>query len=170
MEKVKFYDKFPVWMVPIANLVPILTYIIGAYIIFKFGIVFGLLYLAYCAFVEFNVLRRSCVNCYYYGKRCGFGRGSLCKLFFKKGNPKNFLNKKVSMLDLLPDFLTFIIPIVFGIVSLIIRFNWVILVLILSLLLISFAGNYIVRGFIACKYCKQRQIGCPANKVFNKKK
>jgi len=29
-------------------------------------------------------------------------------------------------------------------------------------------GNYLVRSRIACKYCKQRELGCPAEKLFRK--
>jgi hypothetical protein len=36
--------------------------------------------------------------------------------------------------------------------------------------LLTFIGNGLVRGSLACKYCKQREIGCPAEQLFNKKK
>jgi hypothetical protein len=170
MKKIKTLEKFPIWMILVSNLVSILTYVIGAYIMYKFGVAFLVFYLLYCLFMEYNVLRRSCVNCYYYGKLCGFGKGVICKLFFKIGNKKAFLNKKISMWDLVPDFLVTLIPFAFGVILLFKNFSWIILFLSLSLIFIAFFGNYAVRGFIACRYCKQREIGCPAEKMFNRKK
>jgi hypothetical protein len=34
------------------------------------------------------------------------------------------------------------------------------------LIALSFVGNAVLRGSFACKYCKQREIGCPAEKLF----
>jgi hypothetical protein len=74
------------------------------------------------------------------------------------------------MWDLVPDFLVTLIPFAFGVILLFKNFSWIILFLSLSLIFIAFFGNYAVRGFIACRYCKQREIGCPAEKMFNRKK
>jgi F0F1-type ATP synthase membrane subunit c/vacuolar-type H+-ATPase subunit K len=30
-------------------------------------------------------------------------------------------------------------------------------------------GNGYIRGNLTCKYCKQREIGCPAEQLFSKK-
>ncbi|MFH0832854.1 MAG: hypothetical protein V1900_03995 [Candidatus Aenigmatarchaeota archaeon] len=120
--------------------------------------------------MESNVLRRSCVNCYYYGKLCGFGKGKVCSLFFKKGNPKKFIKDKITWKDIIPDFMVFIFPLIGGIILLVRSFNWILLILIAVLLSLSFAGNAFIRGSFACKYCKQREIGCPAEKLFMKKK
>jgi len=37
------------------------------------------------------------------------------------------------------------------------------------LLVLSFGGNAFIRGSFACNYCKQKEIGCPAEKLFSKK-
>jgi hypothetical protein len=63
-----------------------------------------------------------------------------------------------------------LIPILVGIVLLIIHFNLLILLAVLLLVLLSSIGNSFVRGSLACKYCKQKELGCPADKLFNKKK
>jgi hypothetical protein len=47
-------------------------------------------------------------------------------------------------------------------------FTWTILILVIALLLLGFPGNALVRGQLACKYCKQREIGCPATQLFDK--
>jgi hypothetical protein len=40
-------------------------------------------------------------------------------------------------------------------------------VLLVVLVFLSLAGNAIIRGSFACKYCRQREIGCPAEKLFS---
>jgi hypothetical protein len=168
--KEKCYENYPVGFVAVANLLQMAIYVIGAVIIAKLGGVWLGFYILYILLLEIRLLRHSCVNCYYYGKYCAFGQGKLCSLFFKKGNPKNFLKRNITWKDIVPDFLVSIIPIVVGIVLMIIRFNWYMLILVLLLCLLTSAGNALVRGLIACKYCKQRELGCPAEKLFNKEK
>lgn len=170
LEKVKTYEKFPAWIVVLANLLSLSIYAIGAYIFLGFGILFVVLYLLYCLWMEINVLRRSCVGCYYYDKVCAFGKGKLCPLFFKKGSSKIFIKRKISPIHILPDFSIFIIPLIGGVILSILNFSWTVVGMMVILLIISFAGNAFVRGSFACKYCKQREIGCPAEKMFQKKK
>jgi hypothetical protein len=47
-------------------------------------------------------------------------------------------------------------------------FTWLVVVMLAILVVLSLGGNAVVRGSFACKYCKQRQIGCPAEKLFGK--
>jgi hypothetical protein len=117
--------------------------------------------------LEIRLLRKSCVNCYYYGKRCAFGKGKLCSLFFKKGNKEGFTGD-FTWKDLIPDMLVAIIPLLIGITRLIVGFNWLLLSLIILLFFLVSTGNGFIRGSLACKYCKQREIDCPADKMFNK--
>jgi hypothetical protein len=169
MEKEQCFEKYPVWIVFVSNLLTIAIYVIGALIIYNIGLIWLILYLIFIIFLEYRVIHGHCVNCYYYGKTCSFGKGKIASLFFKKGDNKKFC-KKITWIDILPDFLVSIIPIIVGIVLLIIKFNWLILILIILLAILTFSGNAFVRGNIACKYCKQRELGCPAEQLFNKKK
>lgn len=157
-------------MIFLSNFFQILIYAIGAYIIYQFGILWMFLYLAFVLFLEINLLRKSCVDCYYYGKNCAFGKGKICSLFFKKGNPEKFPYRKITCKDILPNFMVSLIPIISAIVLLVINFNWLLLTLVIILFLLTFLGNSFIRGSIACKHCKQRQIGCPAEQLFNKNK
>lgn len=165
----KTYDNFPLWMVLASDAVSFGIYILGAYVIFQFGAVWFWLYILFCLFQEFRVMRMSCIYCYYYGKLCGLGKGRIAALFFKKGDPKKFLEKKITWKDLIPDLLVSLIPFLAGIYLLIVGFNWLMLCLVAALFLLTTAGNGFVRGNIACKYCKQRKLGCPAEKLFSKK-
>ena len=170
MTKIKAYENFPSWIPFIAILISIIGYILGAIILSGFGIVIVVLYLIYCGGIELLIIFRSCKDCYYYGKICGLGKGKIAPIFTKKGNPKRFIEKKISWHDLIPDFLVAIIPIIGGIILLLYNFSFLRLGLIIILAIIFFGGTGFIRGTFACKYCKQKEIGCPAQEVFSKKK
>ncbi len=94
----------------------------------------------------------------------------MCSLFFKKGDANRFKQDKIAWKDIIPDLMVSLIPILAGITLLIIDFSWLILALVLLLFLLSSIGNGLVRGSLACKHCKQREIGCPAEQLFNREK
>jgi hypothetical protein len=170
MQKTQSYENFPLWIILLSNFVALSIYALGAYILAGFGIWPAVLYLLYCLWLEFRLWKEGCVNCYYYGKFCGFGKGKLCSLFFKKGDPQKFVEKQFSWTDMLPDFIVPILPLVGGIVLLIINFNWPLLVMLAALIILYFSGNAVIRGSFTCKYCRQKEIGCPALELFGGKK
>lgn len=85
MEEYPCYENYPLGTVVVANLLNYSIWIIGFYILSGFGILISLLFLAYCLILEFRVLTKSCVNCYYYGKICFSGKGIICSALFEKG-------------------------------------------------------------------------------------
>lgn len=164
------YESYPIRIAVLSNLFSLSIYAIGAYVLWMIARLASALYLVYCSVLEIRVLRRSCPNCYYYGKVCCFGRGLLCSLLFKRGEPRKFIERNVSWLDILPDFMVTIIPVLGGIVLLVDEFSWIIVALILILLALGFAGSAFIRGSYACRYCKQRDLGCPALNLFESRK
>jgi hypothetical protein len=170
MVETKSYENFPIRLPFIAILLSIIGYILGAFVLSGFGLFVVVLYLIYCVFIELLVIFRSCKDCYYYGKICGLGKGKIAPLFTKKGHSSKFIDKKISWYDLIPDFLVGIIPIVGGIILLIYDFSFILLGLIILLAIIFFGGAGYIRGSYACRYCKQKELGCPAQEIFNKKK
>lgn len=164
------YENFPAKIVLLSNTVAVLLYGLGAYIIGGLGIPFFILYLLYCFWLEVRVLKCSCVHCYYYGKVCGFGKGKLCSWLFKRSDPQHFTERKVSWYDILPDMMVLLFPLIGGIVLLIKEFTWLLVVLLVILVFLSLGGNSIIRGSFACRYCRQREIGCPAEKLFSGRK
>jgi hypothetical protein len=163
-------ENYPVAIVIVSNLLSLLIYGIGAYILFRFSIIWVLAYVIFILILEFRLLSGHCVDCYYYGKTCAFGKGRLSSLFFKMGEPEKFIRMTITWKDIVPDFLVFIIPVLAGILLLIREFTWTVLMLVIALLLLGFLGNALVRGQLACRYCKQREIGCPAEQLFDKTK
>ena len=135
-----------------------------------FGIIVAVLYLIYCFGVEMLVVFRSFKHCYYHGKVCGLGKGKIASLVTKKDDPKKFTERKVTFSDLVPDFLVAIFPIVGGIILSILDFSLIRIGMIILLVVLSVGGTAVIRGSFACKYCKQREIGCPAEQFFSKKK
>jgi hypothetical protein len=171
INEIECYENYPFRIIIISNLLQLFIYTIGVIIIKPLGIIWLLIYLAYIIFLEIRLLRKSCINCYYYGKLCAFGKGKLCSLFFKEGDIEKFASAdNMTWKDLLPDMLVAIIPVIIGIVRLIMDFNWILLSLVILLFILVSKGNEFVRGSLACKYCKQRKINCPAEKMFNKEK
>jgi hypothetical protein len=145
-----------------------LVYATGAYILSGFGILVAVAYLIYCFLMEVRVMKLGCVNCYYYGKLCGTGKGKLCSLLFKQGDPTKFVEAEVSWMAMLPDFMVIIFPLVGGIVLLIMNFSWFLLGVLIFIVFLYFFGNSLIRGPIMCKYCQQKAIGCPAEQFFSK--
>ncbi len=162
------YEKFPFRMVLVAVMTNVSIYALGAVILSGFGNVVAGLFLLYCFGVEIHVMKMSCVDCCYYGKWCAFGKGKVAPLLFKQGDPKRFAAKCISWKELLPDMLVLLIPLAGGVALMIRDFSWVVAALLAALLALSFGGNYLVRSRIACKYCRQRELGCPAERFFGK--
>ncbi|MCF8359497.1 MAG: hypothetical protein K9H26_12105 [Prolixibacteraceae bacterium] len=164
------FENYPFKSVLVSNLVSLTIYALGFFIILKSGLILSLLYLIYIFAFEFRLIRYHCTNCYYYGKTCGFGKGRISSWFFKKGNPANFCSKNMTWKDIIPDMLISLIPFVVGIVLLIIDFNFFILAGLIIILVLTTNGNGFVREKVTCNHCKQRELGCPADSLFNKEK
>ena len=160
------YEKYPWHQVFITNLLSILIYTLGVVILQHVNWVVAGLYLIYIFILEIRLLKYHCPNCYYYGKICAFGKGRISSIFFKKGNPDKFICKSFSVKDLIPDILVFAFPAIAGIILLITDFQWYILVSLAGLIILNFSGNAYVRGQIACKHCRQKDLGCPALDFF----
>lgn len=170
MQEPGCYETYPTRIVIGSNLLSFLIYVIGAFILYRFGLIWVICYVFFILFLEFRIVSRHCVDCYYYGKTCAFGKGQLSSLFFQRGQPERFNQNKITWKDIVPDFLVFIIPVLAGIILLVQEFTFTVLSLIIALLLLGFFGNALVRGKLACRYCKQRELGCPAEQLFNKNK
>jgi hypothetical protein len=166
VEEVNFYERFPIWVAILSNLVGLSIYLIGAYVLAGFGPRMSGLYLLYCFGLESRLLKGHCVNCYYYGKLCGFGKGKLCSWLFKQGEPQKFAETEISWANLLPDFIVLLWPVLGGIILLVQNFSWLLIGILVLLVALSMSGNAIVRGSFACKYCRQKELGCPAARLF----
>jgi hypothetical protein len=170
METSKTFDNFPIRTVILSNSVSFAIYMLGILIIFKTGWVFSIIYLGYILALELRLIRNHCTNCFYWGKTCGFGKGRISSLFFKKGDPVRFCSNEFSWKDMIPDLLVSLIPLITGIVLLIIRFDIILLAALILLTFLTTSGNGYIRGKMTCSYCKQRELGCPAHELFNKGK
>lgn len=166
----KIYEKYPLWIVLIVNILMLLVYVAGAYIMFVLSWITGVLFIAYLIVLEFSVYREGCRHCCYYGKMCAFGKGLIARVFFNKGNPKNF-RRELKWKDFIPQILVVVIPAVVGILLMVSRgFNIWILIAIIYPVFSWFVVNPIIYGKLACPHCKQGTICCPALEFFSKKK
>lgn len=162
----KFHENYPLRTIVISNLLAIAMYAAGAGIIYQLGIFWMLFYLTYVLALEIRQLKNGCVHCYYYGKYCAFGKGKLSSLFFRRGEPDRFSCRKMTWIDLVPDLLVALLPLLAGIVLLLTDFNWIALGLMVFIAFLGTTGNSYVRGTLACRYCRQGEIGCPAKELF----
>ena len=169
MEITKTHENFPVWIVILSNLVSILIYSSGFIITLRLGWIAAVLYLVFILGFEYRLISKHCINCYYWGKTCGFGKGRLSALIFKRGDPAQFCKKKMSWKDMIPDLLVSLVPFIIGIALLIIKFDFILLFAALILIALTTFGNGFIRGKLTCRYCKQRELACPAEKLFSKK-
>ena len=167
MSEPTVYERFPGWIVLMSNLVAVGIYAIGVTIMAGFGMWSAAAYLVFCGWVEYRLLRHSCVNCTYYGGTCAFGKGRLCALLFARGDPQRFAEMEISWPDLVPDFAVSLLPAAGAIVLLIADFRWILLALLAILLGLFSGGNSFIRGSLACRHCRQRELGCPAQKLFS---
>ena len=170
MGTIKRYENYPAATVMLSGLVALSIYTLGFLVILRTGFIYSVIYLLYILVLEYRLVKNHCTDCYYWGKTCAFGRGRISALFFRKHTQSRFCSKQMTWKDILPDFLVSLVPLVTGIIILILLFDFALLVSLLLLVLLTTIGNGFVRGTLACKYCKQKDLGCPADALFNKKK
>lgn len=168
METTKTYDNFPVWVVIISNLSSFIIYFSGVILTLHLGLIAAVIYLAFILALEYRLVSRHCVNCYYWGKICGFGKGKISSLFFKKGEASKFCDKEMTWKDMIPDLLVSLVPLIIGVVLMIIKFELILLIAVILIIGLSTSGNAFIRGKLTCRYCRQREIACPAQKLFSK--
>ena len=163
------YGSYPAGTILAGNILSALIWIIGAILLYGLWPLLVIPYVLFILVLEYRLLSGHCVDCWYYGKACAFGKGWLGARLFPKGNPENFCGKQMTRKDIVPDFLVLLIPVLAGIVQLATAFSYPTLALILALLILGFPGTAYVRGNLACRYCRQKEMGCPAEQMFNKK-
>jgi hypothetical protein len=83
--------------------------------------------------------------------------------------PDVFVNREFGWWSLLPDLLVVVIPLGVGLYLSIVRFDWILLSLMVGLVFLAFPGNGFVRGKLACCHCRQRELGCAADRLFQKR-
>lgn len=166
----KAFESYPLSTVLIANTVSLIVSAVGVYLLWQLNIILGLLFIVYLLGLEFSVYRQGCSCCYYYGKRCAFGRGKIAPFLVKKDDPQKFCQRKVTWKNLLPVILVSLIPLIAGIVLLVRDFNWLILILLFVPLANWFLISPLLYGKLVCLHCKQGRLCCPANDFFGKKK
>jgi hypothetical protein len=170
MDNSKTYENYPTRIVILSNMVSLIIYSMGFIIMNRLGILVAIIYLLFILTLEYKLISRHCINCYYWGKTCGFGKGRISALFFKKGDISKFCSNKMSWKDMIPDLLVSLAPVAVGIVLMIIKFDLVILLASVLIIILSTSGNGFIRGTLTCSYCKQKESDCPAHTLFNKNK
>lgn len=160
------YENYPVTTVIVSASVSLLIYGISAFVLLQYGALWAVAYLVVAVIMEARLISSHCPDCYYFGKTCAFGKGRLSACLFTKGDPARFSRMQLTWQDIVPVFLMFIIPALAGLSLIVREFSVTILVLVALLFVLGFAGNAFVRGRLACRFCRQREAGCPAEQLF----
>jgi len=135
---------------------------------FQASRIISIFYLIYILALEYRLLKYHCTTCFYWGKVCGFGKGRISSWFFLKGDISKICSNEMSWKDMIPDLLVSLFPFVTGIVLLVFEFDYTILIILILFMFLTTVGNGFIRGKLTCRYCKQKELGCPADKLFNK--
>ena len=170
MENDKRYDNYPFWIVLLSNLVSLGIFALGILIFLRVHLLIALAYILYFLFLEYRLIRYHCTDCFYFGRTCAFGHGRISAVFCKKGDTSQFCNHKMTWKDMILDILISLLPFIVGIILMVIEFDYFLLAATILILLLTTFGNNFIRGKLACRYCKQRDLGCPAEALFNKNK
>ncbi len=165
----KTYENYPWHIVAIVNLITFTLYGVGIYLLYVIMPLLALIYIFYLIYLEIQFYKKRCTCCYYYGKTCAFGKGRIAAVLFKKDNDREFSNRQICFKDILPQMFISIIPVVSGIYLLIKDFNWLVVALTVWPFVVMFAGNPVIYGKLACRSCRQGELGCPAQEFFKKK-
>ena len=163
------FRDYPAWMIVVSNGLTLSVYALGAGIMARVGGPPLAIYLLFLLVLEVNLLAKSCTHCFYYGRRCFSGKGVICSWWFKRGDPAKVAAREVSWVWILPDLLVTLVPLGVGVALLMGAFDWYLLGLMVGLVSLAFPGNGLVRSKLACCHCHQRELGCPAEKLFRKR-
>jgi len=154
----QYYKNYPNSLVAFNLLFALAGLAVGLIVLAQLGTWAWVGYLALYLLETAAVLAFACTRCCYYGKNCGMGYGRLSALLFKKGAEEEFhqatSHKVAGMLMLV----TFPLPILGGIASLIVGFSPYRLLLFLVLIGLMVAG-FVTRPRLVCGHCKQAESG-----------
>ena len=154
----QYYENYPGSLVAFNLLFSLVGLGVSLIVLAQLGTWAWVGYLALYLLEMAAVLAFACTRCCYYGKNCGMGYGRLSALLFKKGAEEEFhkaTSHKVAGILLL---VTFPLPILGGITSLIVGFSLQRLLLFLALISLMVAG-FVTRPRLVCGHCKQAESG-----------
>ena len=152
-----YYERYPSSTVMFRTALSIIIFIIGAIILMGFGRSVAIGYLVFSAIMMVWFMRFRCKYCYYYGKVCTAGFGSLAPMFFKRGDNRKFPQY---VEHAYPIFLVWALPTFGGIVLLILNRTLEALGLLVIFILLSFVFSERTLKKYGCDYCKQKA-NCP---------
>ncbi|MCK5743685.1 MAG: hypothetical protein KAH30_03030 [Caldisericia bacterium] len=156
----KGLDKYPISSVVISNLLMLIWIEIGAFAIYMFHPVGGIVYTFLAVFMVYIFLRWAvCRHCYYYGRRCATGWGLISSTLFSKGDESKF-TAKITQASIAVTYLLILIPpIVILIVLMVKSFVMIYLYTLIVFLVAGFLSSFVFRAR-SCAKCKLR-ISCP---------
>jgi len=146
----------------VANVPSMLTYVLGAVIMFHLGPLFGLLYIAFVIIELVLFMRFVCTYCPTYNSvHCPSGYGKLAGRLFDRGNAAQFglmFNRFIPFLSLV-----WVVPVVGALVLLLSGFSFYYLGLLISFVVVGYVILPIFHRHFECRECQNKE-NCPWGK------
>jgi hypothetical protein len=152
------YENYPCSLVAFNLLFGLAGLAIGLMVLAQLGIWAWVGYLALYLLEMAAVLAFACTRCCYYGRACGTGYGKLSALLFKRRAEEEFHKATSHKMAGILMLVTFPLPILGGIASLIVGFSAYRLLLFLVLISLTAVG-FVTRPRLVCGHCKQVESG-----------
>jgi hypothetical protein len=156
----KGLDKYPISSVIISNFLMLIWIEVGAFAIYMFHPVSGIVYTFLAVFMVYIFLRWTvCRHCWYYGKRCATGWGLISSTLFSKGDESKFTAKITQVSIAITYSLILIPPTIILIVLMVKSFAMIYVYTLVLFLIAGFLSSFVFRAR-SCAKCKLR-ISCP---------
>lgn len=130
------------------NAPTIITYTIGAIMLYYFHVFAALAYVVYCVVSTVFIWKYVCTHCQYFGGVCQCGFSVAATRLFKKGDESGIENRKKLLAALvIPCWMA---PPLTGICLLVVGFSWTLLWLFLAFAIMAFAITPYISWKIGC--------------------
>jgi len=138
------------------NLVLAIWILLGSILISQISLITGLAYMIFALVMILVVMRKLvCTHCFYYGEKCHVGWGKISSALFEKGEIEEFSSCAGQKVAPLLYGLLAIIPVIFGIISMVSAFS-----ILKCVLFILMVGAILYSSIFArrksCAKCKMK--------------
>ena len=162
----KHLHNYPVYIPILRNILNLLLFCSGTYLLYNLNLYIALVYISYCLLAAIVLLPKlRCTVCAHFGTICSTGFGKVSSLFFNKNNKLPFKYGLWYNLFLLP---IVIIPIL-GSLILIGNNNYFSYIYTLVIFYLALLLILLEHGYFGCLNCEELE-NCPANLVIKRLK
>lgn len=147
------------WIVFLDNVPTAVMFVLGTMLIWRFGWLFGAVYLAYCVLAIVAFWRRICTWCHHFGTRaCPCGYGAAAPLLFEARQGREF--RSVFRANIVIMFPCFFVPPIAGALLVWSHPSRSAAVILVAFCIIAFVAIPLISKLVGCKGCEVKD-ECP---------